>query len=303
MPQKGRDWTVSIALPGDILDNAQSQELRAYVAGQVARACSIFNVDEVVVFPENPRSPAQGCDLLARLLEYLETPQYLRKALFPIHPALRHAGLLNPLDAPHHLRAHEWCMFREGVVTEQDETQGQSMVDVGLKQKVHVPVSIEPGTRVTLKLHKPKKQIEARSNKKRKLRGMDSIFEAEAVAPSAPREELGLYWGYQVRICGSISEAVQGPSVFGDNYDLCIGTSDKGTNLLDPKFELPKFKRLLIVFGGVAGIEECIKHDSQAQSKDKMFAFYVNCCPKQGSRTIRTEEAIPITMSLFQKIL
>jgi predicted SPOUT superfamily RNA methylase MTH1 len=41
----------------------------------------------------------------ARVMQYLETPQYLRKALFPIHPDLKLAGLLNPLDAPHHLRA------------------------------------------------------------------------------------------------------------------------------------------------------------------------------------------------------
>lgn len=33
--EKGRDWTVSIALPGSIIDNAQSDELRTYLAGQV----------------------------------------------------------------------------------------------------------------------------------------------------------------------------------------------------------------------------------------------------------------------------
>ena len=33
--QHGRDWTVSIALPGSIIDNAQSDELRTYLAGQV----------------------------------------------------------------------------------------------------------------------------------------------------------------------------------------------------------------------------------------------------------------------------
>lgn len=33
--QYGRDWTVSIALPGSIIENAQSDELRTYLAGQV----------------------------------------------------------------------------------------------------------------------------------------------------------------------------------------------------------------------------------------------------------------------------
>ena len=31
----GRQFTVSLALPGSILDNAQSPELRTYLAGQV----------------------------------------------------------------------------------------------------------------------------------------------------------------------------------------------------------------------------------------------------------------------------
>ena len=32
---KGRDYTVSVALPSSILENAQSPELRTYLAGQV----------------------------------------------------------------------------------------------------------------------------------------------------------------------------------------------------------------------------------------------------------------------------
>lgn len=39
--------TLSIAVPGSILDNAQSPELRAYLAGQIARAACVFKIDEV----------------------------------------------------------------------------------------------------------------------------------------------------------------------------------------------------------------------------------------------------------------
>lgn len=41
--------TVSIAVPGSILENAQSAELRTYVAGQIARAACIYNIDEVSI--------------------------------------------------------------------------------------------------------------------------------------------------------------------------------------------------------------------------------------------------------------
>ena len=37
----GRDYTVSIALPGSIMQNAQSRELRTYLAGQVGRISNI----------------------------------------------------------------------------------------------------------------------------------------------------------------------------------------------------------------------------------------------------------------------
>ena len=62
---KGRSYTLSVALPGSILDNAQSPELRTYLAGQVARALAVFNVDEVVVFDDEGKSgkgePCNGC--------------------------------------------------------------------------------------------------------------------------------------------------------------------------------------------------------------------------------------------------
>jgi hypothetical protein len=45
--QQGRNWTLSIAVPGSIIDNTQNAEFATFVAGQIARAAAIFNVDEV----------------------------------------------------------------------------------------------------------------------------------------------------------------------------------------------------------------------------------------------------------------
>jgi methyltransferase len=57
----------------------------------------------------------QSCLQLCRILQYLECPQYLRKYFFPIHKDLRHAGLLNPLDAPNHYRKDDTAQFRYAV--------------------------------------------------------------------------------------------------------------------------------------------------------------------------------------------
>lgn len=71
---------------------------------------------------------------LARILEFLECPQYLRKALFPVQRPLRFAGILNPLDGMHHLRTNDLHIpYREGVVLDKPVKQGHgSLCDVGL---------------------------------------------------------------------------------------------------------------------------------------------------------------------------
>lgn len=47
----GRAWTVSIAVPGSIIDNTQNLEFATFVAGQIARTAAIFNVDEACSLP------------------------------------------------------------------------------------------------------------------------------------------------------------------------------------------------------------------------------------------------------------
>ncbi|KAI3695042.1 hypothetical protein L1987_78030 [Smallanthus sonchifolius] len=95
--------TVSIALPGSIIDNTQSFELATRLAGQIARAATIFRIDEVVIFDNQSESlddsdvttkdtsdeNESGTVFLIRILKYLETPQYLRKGLFQKHNSLR----------------------------------------------------------------------------------------------------------------------------------------------------------------------------------------------------------------------
>jgi len=59
------------------------------------------------------------------------------------------------------------------------------------------------------------------------------------VAPSAPKTEAGLYWGYATRLAANLSDVfAQCPYVGG--YDLIIGTSERGNSVDD--FVLPKFK-------------------------------------------------------------
>ncbi|KAL1132423.1 hypothetical protein AAG570_010378 [Ranatra chinensis] len=295
--------TISLVVPGSILDCAQSPQLQAYVAGQIARAACIYNVDEVIVFNDMGDTPSDGividsdkstwrsCVLLGRILQFLECPQYLRKCIFPIHKDLHYAGLLNPLDAPHHLRADDESLFREGIVTDKRGKHGKGCyANVGLMKPVYLEKTLKPGVRVTVKLL-PKEEGS------KKLKGI-------VVPPSFPRFECGTYWGYNVRLAKSLSEAIDG-CPYKEGYDLLIGTSDKGT----PVSEITlgnDYHHCLIVFGGVRGLEIVLETDDKLKVEDvsMLFHHYVNTCPRQGTRTIRTEEAILISLAqLSNKLL
>ncbi|KMY92642.1 putative methyltransferase C9orf114 [Drosophila simulans] len=302
--------TLSIAVPGSILENAQSNELRAYVAGQIARAACIFRVNEVIVFDdvgiatarETKRSyeaDAEGSSTgtvrssslqLARILQYLECPQYLRKYFFPLHKDLKYSGLLNPLDTPHHLRQQSKFRYREGVICDKKAKEGHSYANVGLLNDVLVDKAIEPGVRVTVKM-------EPQSESCRKQRGT-------LVSPDEPRRETGVYWGYQVRIAHSMSEIFT-KSPYANGYDVTVGTSDRGTNVHEVPNRSYSFKHMLIVFGGLQGLESALANDEKLTVDDPelLFDHYLNVLPRQGSRTIRTEEALLIALAALQEKL
>jgi predicted SPOUT superfamily RNA methylase MTH1 len=171
--------TVSIAIPGSVICNAQTRELQTSLAGSIARAAAVYRVDEIVVFDDGlgsvlktmsnyRRGPARDRKedgkqqeettadskkeerkepkeqpstdphaFLARILQYCECPQYLRRKFFPMHPDLQFAGLLPPLDMPHHLRRNDVMAYREGVVTDEEAKSVEgSLVDCGVPNRL-----------------------------------------------------------------------------------------------------------------------------------------------------------------------
>jgi methyltransferase len=319
-PGPPRTSTLSIALPGSIIANAKSHDQKTYLCGAIARALAVFNVDEIVIFNDEP--PTSSSDdtsskhqqrpsandeegytalsdpshFLAHVLSYLETPPHLRKSLFPMHPNLRTAGTLPSLDMPHHLRSHEFCPYREGVTTK--SSKAGTEVDVGLSTPYFLPgIQIPPNARATLQL-------------------TEASTQAKAVSPTTPREEGGYYWGYSVRRAASLS-AVFTDSPFDGGYDFSIGTSERGEALssflsrtstdssANPSSNpasssaRPKHTHTLLLFGGIPGLESAANNDPLLTQKgisganvSELFDEWINLVPGQGSRTIRTEEAV-----------
>lgn len=306
--------------------SAQSVDQKTILAGSLARALAVFCVDEVIIFDdyhydgissdnnndtEYP-SPITKPDhllsgtptlskgftafsdpshFLAHILSYLETPPYLRKHIFPMHPNLRAAGLLPSLDMPHHLRANELCKFREGIVVGSPSGGNGTVVDTGLPQKsVLWDVRLPKYARITVRFP-----------------DSSSVEHADAVLPSTPRTESGYYWGYYVRRARSLTDVFT-ECPFDGGYDLSFGTSERGAPLShilgENSSHLLGYKHLLVVFGGIAGIESAVRNDWQLKEigvrpgqAEKLFDFWVNLLPGQGSRTIRTEEAVWLALS------
>ena len=179
---KPRHSTLSIALPGSVVSNCQTRELKTQLVGQIARYATIYHVDEIIVFDDKlakehkpyyrgnrdrsndrqtrheesrpadneaqPDAEHKKIDedrpaprrsdphtFMARVLQYCECPQYLRRHFFPMHPDLQFSGLLPPVDAPHHVRAHDRCKYREGVVLDKTGPSQGSLVNCGIRGK------------------------------------------------------------------------------------------------------------------------------------------------------------------------
>ena len=126
-------------------------------------------------------------------------------------------------------------------------------------------------------------------------------YSGKVVSQEEPFLELSTYWGYSVRVANSL-QAVFNECPYPEGYDLKLGTSDKGKIIDFEDFSnWEDFKHGLIFFGGLEGIEGLaeLEEDSELKPQDvhKLFDMYLNTCPEQGVRTIRTEEAILLSMA------
>lgn len=286
-------YTLSILLPSSIVDNAQSKELRTYLIGQLARTIGIFKISEVIIFHDKLKENSTDyLNFFVKNIQYLETPQYLRKTLFPMSEDLINSGLMNPLDASHHLRIDEWCPYREGCVLNRPVSGDYSWVNIGLRKDCKINRKLPEKTRVTVKLNE------------KSFKDKCKFYTGTAVSLREPFEKAGIYWGYVVRVCEKWDE-IFNDSIYGEKYDFIIGTSDKGENYQKANFTKKKdFKHCLIVFGGIQGIEGMLEDDEHNVNNRKnvrdLFDLYLNTCMGQGLRTIRTEEAIMISLAVLR---
>lgn len=272
-----------MAIPASVISDIPHLREKTLEIGLIGRAAAIFQVNEIVIYSDSLGGPNQKRDrgLIASLLAYMETPQYLRKRLFKLKPELKYAGILPPLRTPHHplenrskkLKDGE---YREGVVTSVSDKG--SIVDVGVENGLLLPdVKLTVNRRVTVKV--------VQTGKSKKLALANPV-------------NIKKYWGYTVTTAkGSFGQLTK-----SRNYDLVVATSKMGVSFQKVAEELAEkwnnSKKILVGFGAPSqGLQKIVAKEKM--NLDQVADYNINTIPNQGTKTVRTEEAIYATLALL----
>lgn len=273
---------LSIVIPASVISDTPHLREKTAKIGIIARSAAIFRVDEIIVYPDNLKADQRrDIAFIELILNYLETPQYLRKALFKLDPDLQYAGILPPLRTPHHpvsgktkhLKVGE---YREGVIL--SERKDGLSVDIGVQQPALIrQKQFSVGERITVQVVKVGAPVE--------------------VQP-VDRSEVPLYWGYTVRV----EKRTFGQLMSAGEFDLRIATArigDPFMALVDGIAERwTESGSVLLAFGAPSrGLHE-IAADEHLKLED-IADFIVNTIPNQGTATVRAEEALLASLALF----
>jgi predicted SPOUT superfamily RNA methylase MTH1 len=182
-----------IAIPDSSISDEQTKRDKSIKVSQFARACSIFRVNRIYIYHDKTsRIGKEDTDVIKTILRYLDTPQYLRRILYPHIPQLHYAGILHPIKAPHHKKFEDIKRVkvgdvRVGVVV---RSKGIRCVDIGLGSLVPYVGNVRTeGEKVNVTIVSSYPNLKAR----------------EATAGDIKDH----YWGYEVRDVPNLSELLQ----------------------------------------------------------------------------------------------
>jgi hypothetical protein len=263
---------LSVAIPESSLSDESLKIDKTRKISVLARACSIFKIDTIYVYQDGGNYKQDG-NLMVMILKYLETPQFLRRRLFPKMNDLKFAGVLQPLKIPSHItpanpKKINRGDIREGIIV---SVKGKRFVDVGINQLIQFFGKTGIGKRVTVQFKEGHPRL--------------SVKEIDKI-------ESPTYWGYSVKERSNLF------SLISEWKGNTIITSRKGKTAT--KEQISKFttsdKPTLVVFGSPdKGVHEIIG----GKMKNVQNAKSLNFFPNQATETVRLEEALLGTLSII----
>ncbi|MGC9210300.1 MAG: putative RNA uridine N3 methyltransferase [Acidilobus sp.] len=269
-PSTRRRWPLEVLVPGSVLSTEQDLRDKTYKAGLISRTLAIFRVDAVTVFRDDETSD-EDLELLTELLRYQATPAHLRKLAFPLKDELRFAGLMPPLNLPNHEppRKPYVGLVIDGLVTRREKDECEVFLgEIGVGRLPNC--SEERGTIVTV-----------------------SVASIEGDRLRLSRSSWGeTYVGYAVRAGGQLADEVK--RLKSQGFAI-IGTSRYGTT---EYWRLKSFtgRPIAIIVGGPeTGLLEYLNL--------KSLDLLLNSVPAQGTRTVRSEEALMSTLAIVNAMI
>ena len=148
---------LSIFIPNSFLSESKDLKIRTYKVGILGRALAIFQADNVVIYNDDHAKNEDGemdGEFIAEILNYMNTPQYLRKKAFPIRSELKHVGILPPLRAPHHPVNSQPDVgdYRQGFTVKRNKKG--TFVDIGMDKLAFCKSNFQLKEFLTLRLLK-----------------------------------------------------------------------------------------------------------------------------------------------------
>ena len=265
---------LSIFIPNSFLSESKDLKVRTYKVGILGRALAVFQADNVVIYNDdhvkNEDGESDGA-FMAEVLRFMDTPQYLRKKAFPIKSELKHVGILPPLRTPHHPLNSQPDVgdYRQGFTVKRNKKG--TFVDIGMDNLAFCKEQLSVKKIFDFKITKiAKKEV--------------------IVTPDKPDD---IYWGYNV--ISSNKSLKNSLKLIKPN--LVIETTRYG-DYIDSIFDeltckVKESKNIAILFGGpYSSIQDDVSNNNWDLVK-------LNTIPNQGTETVRTEEAVVATLSLF----
>ncbi|MCL2114882.1 MAG: RNA-binding protein [Methanobrevibacter sp.] len=266
---------VSIFIPDSFLAETSDLKLKTSKVGLIGRTLAVFRVDQVVIYKDLSDDNGKGrndADFIANILSYMNTPQYLRKRAFPIMHDLKHVGILPPLRTPYHPTDANPKVgdFRQGFTIKRNKKG--TFVDIGMENLVFCKEQLSVNKIYSFKITKLAKEV--------------------IVTPDEPDD---IYWGYKTL---STHKSLKN-SLKLVNPDLVISTTRYANTINsifnELKSKIEKSKNFAILFGGpYSGL-----NNEGLDTISSWELVNVNTIPHQGTETVRTEEAVISTLSIF----
>jgi len=339
---------LNVAIPSSSLMDEETLRDKTIKISRFARAFSIFGVKKIFIYNDNKlrqysvnkfkknkhkndiNAIRDESKILKLILEYLDTPQYLRKSLYPICNELKFAGLLDPIKSPHHKKKIPLDQIKEGdlrigfLVNKADRKDFSKLRDRKMDNN-----SFNKRIRTDLSFPDDFRRVKFWHNKNNNQTdmyvdiGLDYLIPfygnndlvgrrvdikiigkyPDIKAVQAFKKDLeNIYWGYKVSIVPSLDHIFR----LEDKNTFIILTSRKGGRFKDNEARFKEFithyDNLLIVFGSpTKGLDEIYPNIEQLATRK--YCFYSNLFPNQHTETIRLEEAVLGSLSILNYLL